>query len=975
MGLFDFSKKKKSRNAAEGMAQSTVDVAKAQEEQQKREDEQRAKTILDETAKLKSKAAGLHKAEDRGTLESIRNASRSLRELSKGLMWGDSNALNNAFDLLDIEIEVAEAQVAPAELKRDYALLASETAGLGTGNTANSAFHDAEERHRLLIERREKMDALDSSWLEEPWYTELDERIRHNLKKARHKNNRLHAGKYAAMAEKADQMSDDRDQTALSAMRAELAELEKQTEEMYGGEKLSETVSKQKKNLERSIKAAESRIRESNVGALQSSYGKLIEKLEELGSGTDKKRLENYERMYQNMESLPGHDSQIGRKARERAGRALEAARGNIDRNTMKKEVEEVKVVLDAVNDASQKDQLAISGGVLTKLRQKYASMSQSEDMDQAYEAADTAMKEAAARVETSIREAHRQGKVDQAKEIIKKERKTPLETLIAKTKGMDMTAGGVRPKGEEETEENAKQSEARKGTMWSDTKEYWKKRKEAIGEYFKSELWEDVWEEFRGKIDDMAGIMGGVTGAIGDAGDYAEAAKTAEDLKGAAKFKNDGSGSFFGAEADTGSKIGTIVGVISAGLHLFSLVKNSVKGIKAEIANSSEKPTIDSQERWLTARDFLHQIVDMFGDAVGIAGGFIDAIPLLGPTLNILQGGASFILDSADMFTNSYHIEMMRKERNRLFDRINQKKEKYTAKAAAVRSQPEKDALMQAADAYTVKAKRFQTRSTDVDDKRRELLRTVALEHQTGTGADKIKIVKAGSLRSRNDSRYREAQYGLGARIRRQKLASGEKSPEEKRKLREMEALETMEEFREADKAHKKMRKALYHNIESIVTGSVGIISNGLMIAGQVSAMTGIGAAPGAGMIGIAKMMDLTTGAYEMARGAAASGYKWVRTMAGTEKNKETTRNDMALVMMDRMQEVAQSGVWGVEHFKEDAGLDQANPKDVIRQGENVRQLRSILRGGLDAKMSDLIGSGNAEELKKNIASSFGQG
>ncbi len=38
------------------------------------------------------------------------------------------------------------------------------------------------------------------------------------------------------------------------------------------------------------------------------------------------------------------------------------------------------------------------------------------------------------------------------------------------------------------------------------------------------------------------------------------------------------------------------------------------------------------------------------------------------------------------------------------------------------------------------------------------------------------------------------------------------------------------------------------------------------------------------------------------------------------------------------------------------------------------MRQLKSLLRGGLDASMSDLIGSGSAEELQEGIAGAFGQ-
>lgn len=55
-------------------------------------------------------------------------------------------------------------------------------------------------------------------------------------------------------------------------------------------------------------------------------------------------------------------------------------------------------------------------------------------------------------------------------------------------------------------------------------------------------------------------------------------------------------------------------------------------------------------------------------------------------------------------------------------------------------------------------------SRSGDVNEKRKALLQKVALGNQNG--ASKIHIVKSDEMRSRNDSRYREAQYGIGERM-----------------------------------------------------------------------------------------------------------------------------------------------------------------------------------------------------------------
>ena len=114
--------------------------------------------------------------------------------------------------------------------------------------------------------------------------------------------------------------------------------------------------------------------------------------------------------------------------------------------------------------------------------------------------------------------------------------------------------------------------------------------------------------------------------------------------------------------------------------------------------------------------------------------------------------------------------------------------------------------------------------------------------------------IVKAASLRSRNDTIYREAQYGVGARIQAldQRLTvRGSISPEERIRLktqkRELEAMETMEQYREADKAQKKMGKALLHNVESVITGGTNVVANGLKLAGETASATGVGVMAGA--------------------------------------------------------------------------------------------------------------------------------
>lgn len=89
----------------------------------------------------------------------------------------------------------------------------------------------------------------------------------------------------------------------------------------------------------------------------------------------------------------------------------------------------------------------------------------------------------------------------------------------------------------------------------------------------------------------------------------------------------------------------------------------------------------------------------------------------------------------------------------------------------------------------------------------------------------------------------------------------------ENKSKLRQMEALELMEEYRELDKSHKKMRKALYHQLEEIGKGTVGLISSGTKLTGEIACMTGAGAVAGAALLGTASTVGIVNGGYSLAR------------------------------------------------------------------------------------------------------------
>ena len=202
-----------------------------------------------------------------------------------------------------------------------------------------------------------------------------------------------------------------------------------------------------------------------------------------------------------------------------------------------------------------------------------------------------------------------------------------------------------------------------------------------------------------------------------------------------------------------------------------------------------------------------------------------------------------------------------------------------------------------------------------------------------------------------RNEIAEDRAKEERGERVQPNKMK------ENKSKLRQMEALELMEEYRELDKSHKKMRKALYHQLE------------------EIACMTGAGAVAGAALLGTASTVGIVNGGDSLARGGEAQVYGIARKLTGTADNKETTRNDMAIMMIDRMSEVGNSDIWTqTRGFKNEPELDTVNPKTIVRQGRNVNQLHNVLRRGLDADMPELINAPSKAELRKKIAASFGQ-
>ena len=547
--------------------------------------------------------------------------------------------------------------------------------------------------------------------------------------------------------------------------------------------------------------------------------------------------------------------------------------------------------------------------------------------------------------------------KQESSKEIIRKERGTPLETLIRKEQDME-DGGEFKPQGEAidsttdlEKEEKVKLS--RKTIAKEKFKSIPSSAKDAIKESFSG------WSNALNTIyDKLTGTMDTGAGASGIGGDSSDIQDMEDVMSGMTDMDKSGAG-ITGAVF---SGISSILKCVKVGITIGQAIYKSEESRKGET-------TMDNQERFQIIRGLLHDAVDLINGFAGALGPLTKAIPFYNSILGIVGNGAGVLADMTEVVANSIFCNNMRKRCKMLYDTMMEKKAKYTDSGDT-----------DAASAYTVKKK-----SKAIDTHRRQLLGKIVKENQDDDSVGgKIQIVKSSSLRSRNDSIYREGQYGLGARIQAldEKLRGGEQLTQEERtrlksQKRQLEAMEIMEEYREADKAHKKMSKALAHNVEDIIKGGTNVVASGLKLAGEAAAATGVGAAAGAGLYAAGMATGIAESSYEIARGGGSYVYKSIRTLIGTEDNKATTREDMAISLIERMHEVGSSEVWDdrAKGFKKDPDLEQVDSHQLVRQGRNVDHLHGILRSGLDSTMSDLIGSENRSELKKNIAAAFGQG
>lgn len=549
---------------------------------------------------------------------------------------------------------------------------------------------------------------------------------------------------------------------------------------------------------------------------------------------------------------------------------------------------------------------------------------------------------------------------------IINAQRGTPLEKLIRKTYQMDNkeqvdAATGARSIVTTRSRATASASKYTGGGNQSRGEIF----KQKAGGVFTSikEKARDAFKDWRTGLNTVYELMtdelGSLFGITGDASGLGADGQDIQDMENVMNTMTDMDNSGGGIASAASNGVAAILKCIR---FIVDMVKEGKKDFGTD-TNISR----DHQERWKIARGYMHDIVDIFNGFKDAFGPLSKAIPFYNSILSLIGDGANMILDVMDMISASVHVDSMRKERNRIYQKIQAKKQKYSAGGRSA----DADAMK----AYTVEDGRF-NRSKKVDTKRRALMGTVASMDSS------ITAVAAADLRSRNDSVHRNAQYDLGERIRNKKADAGA-TPEEKAKVksekRQMEALQMMEEYREVDKAHKKMSKTLGHNIESIIKGGVSIVANGLKLAGEITGGTGVGLGIYAG--GMATGMGLS--GYGLARDGVAFVYSSVRKLTGTADNKATTREDMAISLINKMEEVSVSSVWkgdpvATAEFKPEADLkdpSKVDYKDLVTQSRNVEHLHNILRSGLDVTMSDLLKAGNKEDLKEKIAESFGQG
>lgn len=502
-------------------------------------------------------------------------------------------------------------------------------------------------------------------------------------------------------------------------------------------------------------------------------------------------------------------------------------------------------------------------------------------------------------------------------------------------------------------------------------------KRKKAKDKYEKKDKRDDKMEK-AGFVNTILQYIGSVFGAVSDGiGNLAdlgvEAKESADALRKGKTSWSDAMKEPWEKGSEAADKVGAGFSYGAAGLALLSAVYSAVELGRSvvQVFKRNKNHTVDSQERWADARMVLGNICDVFSNVIGAISPFTSALPLVGSILNITDNGIQLLLGTMNLANSSAHAVMMRNDKKAIWKKIEAKRNKYKGTEDAQLF--DITAFDGNGAAESVKRKQ---KDSDIDLKRRNLLKKVAEQE----GIEKQALPSSGkrSEDARNFSIYRGAEANISTRIsklreeRHQKEAAGSMTDKDraeyKKRMHAMEALELMSQYRAAEKSAKKMHKSLGHDIEGLITNGFKLAANVTTLIGEVTAATGYGAS----LIAVGTAMNIAEGGYEMARGATSKIYEWGRNAYGSTANKENTREELGQYLFDKMISVGpEYGKWSGDFFD----LSEAVPDYKIKEENNsMEELYSIVRRGLDTRVSVLMAAPTSKTMKKALASAFSQ-
>lgn len=464
-------------------------------------------------------------------------------------------------------------------------------------------------------------------------------------------------------------------------------------------------------------------------------------------------------------------------------------------------------------------------------------------------------------------------------------------------------------------------------------------------------------------KAEGIAGILEKLFGCLG----YA-AGSVADGIEAASKFRGDTKTASAALQKvyKTQDKAKSATGYTAAGFSVLNLIIAAVDTVRAIIkaGSNSMNHQVDAQERFLDARVCLEKISGAVSNLFGAAAPLIGLVPFLGSALAIGDSGFSIIVQSINLVSNSVHVEMMRRDKKKLWAEIERKRKKYKGRGSSA------SAGYYDIDPASTREDRKQNK-TAVDAKRKQLLQTVFQKRKQS--GENLTEKGTAEIVSRNDSKYARANEGLSSRIAelREKHHSGAgtgmSDAQYKDQMHAMEAMELMNRFRTTEKAHKRMAKAVAHNVEDVVTGALKLIASGLKLGGEIAAAGG-----GAIAIAAGTGLGIAEGGYELLRSGGSKIYEFARGRYGATANKENTRNEMAMMLFDKMVALGpRKKPWSGDFFTTDASVQDYKIRE---ESEGMDYLYSVLRRGLDARVSSLLQAQTSGAMKDSMSSAFSQ-